>query len=104
MRVPQPGFVFVLLNVTDPGLVKIGRAAGRSTVAHEEWVGDPAAVERRLRRHFAKRHVARRPGFFRVPVAEAVRALKATGGRVRKGRNYLRFQPAGLKRERTILQ
>jgi hypothetical protein len=111
MRLPQPGFVCVLFNPAFPDLVRILRAhlrkkarTGRSsragsvrrgfTLAHEEWVGDAAAVERRLHQHFAKRRVARRPGFFRVPVAEAVRALKATGGRVRKAKNHLRFQPS----------
>lgn len=116
MRRPiQPGFVVVLVHPAFQGLVKIARQPWRGksrparrqkrkdarrgfAVAHREWVKDAAAVERRLRQHFAKRRVPGRPGCFRVAVDEAVRALKATGGRARNARNFLRFQPALRKK------
>lgn len=117
MRLPQPGFVVVKFNPAFPELIKIARAPWRRKArrgrrskragarrgfraAHKEWVKDAVAVERRLRQHFAKRRVMGRPGYYRVPVAEAVRALKATGGRARNGADHLRFQPTGLSRMR----
>lgn len=87
------GFVYVLINPSMPGLVKIGltqdasenRAAGLSSasgvptdfiVVYDELVSDCREVERRLHQCFREYRVNSRREFFRIPIKTAVKALQ----------------------------
>jgi hypothetical protein len=87
------GFVYVLINPSIDGQVKIGlttvtsekRAVQLSSssgvptpfiVVYDELVSDCEEVERRLHTRFAGYRVNRNREFFRIPIKEAVKALQ----------------------------
>jgi hypothetical protein len=87
------GFVYILMNSSMPGLVKIGltedtseaRAASlssasgvptRFTVVYDELVSDCRQVEARMHERFREYRVSERREFFRVPKKTAIKALQ----------------------------
>jgi hypothetical protein len=88
----KKGYVYILINPSLEGLVKIGKTTRSSesraseisrgsgvptayNVACEELVCDCEAVEKRLHQMFRTHRVNPNREFFRVPLKEAVRAL-----------------------------
>lgn len=89
----REGFVYILMNPSMPGLVKIGltqdtaeaRAASlssasgvptRFTVVYDELVSDCCQVEARMHDRFHDYRVNERREFFRVPLKTAIKALQ----------------------------
>ncbi|WP_432492688.1 GIY-YIG nuclease family protein [Kineococcus auxinigenes] len=87
------GFVYILLNPSLPGMVKIGLTTGDSeararklssstsvptefVVVYDELVSDCRAVEQSLHSRFADYRVNMKREFFRVPIKEAIKALQ----------------------------
>ena len=86
------GFVYVLMNLFMPGLVKLGcsswlpedRAKGLYTtgvpapfeIAYRAMTSRPESVERRAHKFLANHRVNERREFFSVPVEEAVEAVR----------------------------
>lgn len=90
--VMKKGYVYILINPSLDGLVKIGKTSRSSesraaeisrgsgvptayNVVCEEFVSDCDTVERRLHQMFSACRINPNREFFRVPLKEAVRAL-----------------------------
>jgi hypothetical protein len=87
----RAGFVYVMINLTMPGLVKLGATARTSrdrarklrgtgvpdefVVVYDELVTDHAKVEGRLHERFREHRLRSDREFFRMPIREAVRGL-----------------------------
>lgn len=88
------GYVYILMNASMPGILKIGRTARRSQdrvaelsshtgvptpfeLVYERPFGDCARAERDLHARLAEHRVSKDREFFKIPVYEAVNALMA---------------------------
>lgn len=94
----QPGHVYILVNTSMPGLIKIGlttrdpetraKELSRSTgvptpfeVAYSRWVPDCVEVEKAVHAELDQYRVGANREFFQMPVAQAKKAIEVIAKR-----------------------